>query len=146
MGASPTEIDREITETRAHLDENLDVIERRVARSARRVGLMVAAGLVTGLAVAGVAVLVYRRVRKPSLGDRLQDMVPDGLAGLPARVRSRIGRGPIKVVITQGDEDAGPGTWKEIGRKVVPAIVSTAAGTVVSRLFAHNRAPTYAEE
>jgi hypothetical protein len=146
VGASTNEIDREINETRAHLDENLDVLERRAARRARRVGLIVAAGLVTGLAAAGLAVFVYRRVRKRSLADRLRDMLPGALTGLPEEVRNRIGRGPIKVVITQGDEDVGPSTWETIGRKVAPAIVSTATGAVMSRLFARDREPTHAEE
>jgi hypothetical protein len=139
MGASSNEIDREINATRAHLDENLDVLERRAAMRARKVGLMVAAGLAAGLALAGVAVLVYRRTRRPSLTDRVRDMLPQALTSLPEEVRARVARGPIRVVITQGDEEAEPGTWELIGRKVAPAIVSTAAGTVVSRLLHRDR-------
>jgi hypothetical protein len=102
------------------------------------VAIMAAGGVLAGLAVAGAVVLVYRRVRKPSLADRLQDMIPDALSGLPEEVRSRIKGGPIKVVITQGEEDAGPGTWESIGRKIAPTLVSTAVGTVLSRFTRGN--------
>jgi hypothetical protein len=138
VGASADEIDREISETRAHLDENLTVLQSRAASGAKRLGVIVAVGVVAGLAVAGGAVLIYRRVRKPSLGDRLQGVLPDALTGLPEEVRSRIGRGPIKVVITQGDEDAGSRAWQSIGRKIAPTLVSTAVGAVMSRLGARS--------
>ena len=141
MGASANEIDREISETRAGLDEKLNVLEKRAASGARRVGIMATIGLAAGLAVAGAAFLVYRRVRRPSLTDRLQDFLPDALTGLPDEVRSRLRSGPIKVVITQGDEDAEPGTWESIGRKVAPTLVSTALGGVMSRLLGRTPEP-----
>ncbi|TMC87889.1 MAG: hypothetical protein E6J12_12225, partial [Chloroflexi bacterium] len=141
MGASANEIDREISETRAGLDEKLNVLEKRAASGARRLGIMAAIGLAAGLAVAGAAFLVYRRVRRPSLTDRLQDFLPDALTGLPDEVRSRLRSGPIKVVITQGDEDAEPGTWESTGRKVAPTLVSTALGGVMSRLLGRTPEP-----
>ena len=65
MGASADEIDRQIASTRHHLDANLDVLESRALLGAKRAGVIAAAGLAAGLAIAGVAFLVYRRVRRP---------------------------------------------------------------------------------
>ena len=146
MGASANEIDREISETRAGLDEKLNVLEKRAASGARRLGIMAAIGLAAGLAVAGAAFLVYRRVRRPSLTERLQDFLPDALTGLPDEVRSRLRSGPIKVVITQGDDAAEPGTWESIGRKVAPTLVSTALGGVMSRVLGRTPEPGSSED
>jgi hypothetical protein len=66
VGASADEIDRQIASTRDHLDANLDVLESRAVLGAKRAGVIAAAGLAAGLAIAGVAFLVYRRVRRPS--------------------------------------------------------------------------------
>ena len=134
MGASTDEIDREINSTRAHLDENLGVLERRAASGARRIGLYVAAGVAAGLVVGGVAFLAYRRFRKPSLRDRLEGVLPDVLTGLPDEIRSKLHLRPIKIVISEQSE-AEPGVWASIGRKVAPAIVSTAVGTAMSRVL-----------
>ena len=146
MGASANEIDREIIETRAGLDEKLDVLEKRAVSGARRVGIMAAIGLAAGLAVAGAVFLVYRRTRKASLTDRLQELLPDALTDLPEEVRTRLRSGPIKVVITQGDEDAGPSAWESIGRKVAPTLVSTAVGTVMSHVMGRTPEPGSSEE
>jgi len=146
VGASANEIDREISETRAGLDEKLNVLEKRAASGARRLGIMAAIGLAAGLAVAGAAFLVYRRVRRPSLTERLQDFLPDALTGLPDEVRSRLRSGPIKVVITQGDDAAEPGTWESIGRKVAPTLVSTALGGVMSRVLGRTSEPGSSED
>jgi hypothetical protein len=100
MGASADEIDRQISSTRDQIDANLDVLERRAASGARRVGVLAAAGLIVGLAIAGAAYLAYRKVRKPSLGARLHEMLPDAIADLPGDIRSRMKAGPFKVVIT----------------------------------------------
>ena len=100
MGASADEIDRQISSTRDQIDANLDVLERRAASGAKRVGAFAAAGLVAGLAIAGVAYLVYRKVRKPSLAERVNDMLPDALADLPDDIKRRLKAGPFKVVIT----------------------------------------------
>ncbi len=65
MGASADEIDRQISSTRDHIDANLDVLERRATSGAKRAGVIALAGLVAGLAIAGAAFLVYRKVRRP---------------------------------------------------------------------------------
>lgn len=119
MGASADEIDRQISSTRDQIDANLDVLERRAVSGARRVGMVAAAGLVAGLAIAGVAYVVYRRVRKPSLGERVLKK------GLKAR--------PFKVVITDRSEEADRGTWVSIGQKLAPTLVSSAVGAVMAQ-------------
>jgi len=80
MGASAAEIDRQINTTRDQIDANLDVLERRAVSGAKRVGALAAAGLVTGLVMAGVVYLVYQKVRRPSLAGRVREMLPDSLA------------------------------------------------------------------
>lgn len=73
MGVSSTEIERQIGETRSHLDANLTVLEARVASGARRAGriaAMVGIGLVTAVAI-GAAVYMLRR--RPSLSARTHD-------------------------------------------------------------------------
>src|SRR4029077_13566032 len=49
MGASTDEIVRQIAETRDHVDENLTILERRAAANARRVAIIVAAGVAAGI-------------------------------------------------------------------------------------------------
>ena len=133
MGASTDEIDRQINSTRDQIDANLDVLERRAASGARRVGTFAAAGLVAGLAVAGVVYLVYRKVRKPSLAERVHEMLPAAVAGLPADIKSRLRARPFKVVITDRSEDAEPGTWASIGKRVAPTLVSSALSAVMAQ-------------
>jgi hypothetical protein len=134
VGATTDEIDREINSTREHLDENLGVLERRAATSARRIALYVAAGVGAGLVVGGVAFLAYRRFRKPSLRDRLEGVLPEALTSLPEEIRSKLRLRPIKIVISEQPENE-PGMWEAIGRKVAPAVVSTAVGAAMSRVF-----------
>jgi hypothetical protein len=132
VGATTDEIDREINSTRAHL-------ERRAASSARRIGLYVAAGVAAGLLVGGIAFLAYRRFRRPSLRDRLEGVLPDVLTGLPDEIRSKLRLRPIKIVISEQPENE-PGVWEAIGRKVAPAVVSTAVGTAVSHVLRRHSA------
>jgi hypothetical protein len=133
MGASADEIDRQISSTRDQIDANLDVLERRAASGAKRFGAFAAAGLIAGLAIAGVAYLVYRRVRKPSLAERVHEMLPDALADLPDDIKSRLKARPFKVVITDRSEDAEPGAWESIGRHVAPTLVGSAVSAVMAQ-------------
>ncbi len=87
MGTSRHDVDLQVSDRRARPDENLNVLEERAAKNARKVARTVAAGLVTSLVVVGVVVLVYRRFRRPTLAERLQGMLPDALTGLPGQVR-----------------------------------------------------------
>ncbi len=146
MGASADEIDRQITSTREQIDANLDVLERRAASGAKRVGVVVAAGLVAGLALGGVAYLVYRKVRRPSLADRLQDVLPDVLTDLPDGIKSRFRDRPFKVVITDRSEEARPSTWESIGQRLAPTVVSSAVSAVMAQAMRHRPAQAPAGE
>jgi len=142
MGASADEIDRQIKETRDHMDENLDMLERRAASNAMRYGRI--AVVVFGVvAVAGTGVLIYRRMRRPSRREQLQSMVlevlrdlPDRLRDLPGEVGSRVKKPlpSIKVVVNGEDETKAPGTLESIVRKVTPAVVTTASGALIERI------------
>ena len=79
MGASSSEIDKQIRETREHLEANLSVLEQRAVSSARRVGriaAMVGAGLV---AAAGIGFAIYQARRRRSRVTRIQDAVRCGI-------------------------------------------------------------------
>ena len=133
MGTSTDEIGRQIAETRDHVDENLTILEQRAAANARRVAIMVAAGVAAGLVIAGAAFLIYRRVRKPGLSERLQDMMPDALADLPQTIRTRFKGRPLRVVISSGEDREA--IWESVARKVAPAIATSMAGAVAARVM-----------
>ena len=84
MGTSSTEIERQIEETRSHLDANLTVLQGRVASGARRaarIAAMVGMGLVTAAAI-GVGVYALRRRR--SLTMRILWSLVSATSGPPA--------------------------------------------------------------
>ena len=142
MGASADEIDRQINETREHIDQNLGVLEKRAASNAMRYGRLAAIvlGVVT---VAGAGVLIYRRMNRPSKREHLQSMLlealrdlPGSLRDLPDEVTARL-KTPlpsIKVVVN-GDEDVRqPGKIEGFVRKVAPAVAGTASTALIERL------------
>lgn len=133
MGGRTDEIGRQIAETRDHVDENLTILEQRAAARARRVGIMVAAGVAAGVLIGGAAFLIYRQVRKPGISERLQDMVPDTLTDLPKTIRSKFGGRPVKVVISNGEDKEA--IWESIARKVAPAIATSLATAVTARVM-----------
>lgn len=86
MGASDDEIDRQIRETRDHMDQNLDDLEQQAASSAVRYGRIAAVVLgVAAVAVAGV--LIYRRMNRPARREQLQSMLLEALKDLPDSLR-----------------------------------------------------------
>jgi hypothetical protein len=133
MGGTSDEIGRQIAETRDHVDENLTILEQRAAASARRVAIMVAAGVAAGVVIAGAAFLIYRQVRKPSMSERLHRMMPDALTDLPETIRSRFKGMPVKVVISSAEEREA--VWESIARKVAPAIATSVVGAVTARMM-----------
>ncbi|TMG27834.1 MAG: hypothetical protein E6H97_06145 [Chloroflexi bacterium] len=132
MGAPTDEIGRQIAETRDHVDENLTILEKRAAANARRVAIIVAAGVAAGLVVGGGAFLIYRHVRKPGMSERLHDMIPDALTDLPETIRTRFKGRPVKVVISSGEDRES--VWESIARKVAPAVATTMVGAVTARI------------
>jgi len=96
MGASTDEINRQINETRDHIDQNLGVLERRAASNLVRYG-RVAAVVLGVVSVAGVGLLIYRRMNRPSRREKLQSMLveavrdlPDSLRNIPDEMRARL--------------------------------------------------------
>ncbi|HEY3194070.1 MAG TPA: hypothetical protein VGK42_02420 [Candidatus Dormibacteraeota bacterium] len=68
MGASAAEIDQQIKDTRRKLDANLGVLQARLERTARQVGLIAAAAAVGVAATAGIGFLIYlTRPRRTAL-------------------------------------------------------------------------------
>ena len=133
MGGSSDEISRQIAETRDHVDENLTVLEQRAAANARRIGIMVAAGVAAGIVIAGAAFLIYRQTRKPGVSERIHDMLPDALTDLPETIRTRFKGRPVKVVISDG-ADREP-VWQSVVRKVAPAVATSMATAVTARMM-----------
>jgi hypothetical protein len=139
MGASADEIDRQIKQTREHIDENLGVLEKRAASKAARYG-KIAAVIVGVAAFAGAGVVIYRRMNRPArieqLRSRLMEALkelPDSLRDLPDEVSGTLNKGlPIKVVVT-GEASEEPGTLQRIVRRVAPAVVGTASSAVLGR-------------
>jgi hypothetical protein len=130
MGASAREIEREIKETRDRMDANLTRLEGTAATRAVRYGRWAALG-VGVLAAAGVALLVYRRARKPKLSDRLSEASVERLRDLLEKLREELPSVTVKVNERAPRE---PGTVAAIMRKVAPAIIGTASTAVLERI------------
>lgn len=144
MGSSADEIDRQIRETRDHIDQNLGVLEKRAASNAMRYG-RIAAVVLGVVSVAGVGVLIYRRMNRQSRSERLQSMLiealrdlPSSLRDLPDEVMSRLKKPlpSVKVVVNGTDdvETRGAGTLERVVRRVAPAVVGTASSALIERL------------
>jgi hypothetical protein len=141
MGAATDEIDRQISETRDNIDENLGVLERRAASNAMRYG-RIAAVVLGAVAMAGVGVLIYRR-NQPAVAtgadaghvDPGAQGLPDSLRDLPDEVKARLKKPlpSIKIVVNGEEDSKEPGTAENILRKVAPALVSTASGALIDR-------------
>jgi hypothetical protein len=141
MGASADEIDRQIKETRAHMDENLGVLEQRAASKAARYARIVAVAI-GAAALAGAGILIYRRMNQPSRREQLQRMLiealkdlPDTVRDLPDEVTNRLKK-PLplfKVVVNGEDQAREPGTLEGIARKVAPAVVGTVSTALIGR-------------
>lgn len=103
MGASSSEIDKQIRETREHLEANLSVLEQRAVSSARRVGriaAMVGAGLV---AAAGIGFAIYQARRRRSRVTRIQDAVPGSVRHLPRQLSKKLKRRMATVTLVIAD-------------------------------------------
>jgi len=137
MGASASEIERQIEETRNRMDQNLGVLEDRAVSNAVRF-CRVAAIAVGAIALAGAGFLIYRRMRKPTLQrklmDRLSGMSVDSLRELAGDMNSRLKRSLPSVTVTVNERTEEPGTMESIVRKAAPAIVGTASTALLERV------------
>jgi hypothetical protein len=135
MGASSSEIDQEIKDTREELDETIEVLEHRAARGARVYG-RVAAGVVVGVAAVIVGVVIYRRRRQKKVARQLHHVLFDSIRELPEEVKSKLKTTlPITVVIGERPDEAGRGSvWNAIAAKIAPTLVGSATRAVMARL------------
>ena len=130
MGASARQIEREIRETRERLDANLDELEGRAASNALRYGRI--AAIVLGVVAAGgVALLVYRRTRKPTFKDRLDALSLDSLRELSSRLKDDL---PSVTVRVNEESPHKPGLVESIARRVAPAIAGTASTALLEHV------------
>ena len=136
MGASSAEIDQQIKETRQHLDENLDVLERRAVSGAKRIARIGAAVGVGLAATAGVVLAVYALRRRRSVAARLRDAVPGSIRDLPRGLSKKLRRRPAVKVVFAGDEQSSESpAWRSIAQKVVSTLAVSAATAISSRLL-----------
>jgi hypothetical protein len=135
MGASAREIEREIRATRDRIDYNLTQLEGTPASHAVRYGRIAAIGL--GLiAAGGAASLLYRRMHKPTLKDRLDSLSMEKLRSLAEELSGRFKERLPTVTVTVNDKTGRePGTVEAILRQVAPALVGTASTAVLARVM-----------
>jgi hypothetical protein len=134
MGASADQIEREIRETRERMDENLGVLEDRAVSNAVRFGRIAAVALVvTGAGLAGF--LIYRRVRRPALRERLEGISPEGLRDLAVEIGTRVKEKFPSVTVTVNErKEPQPGPVQTILRKVAPTLIGTASTAVFEKM------------
>ena len=134
MGASAREIERQIKETRDRMDDNLTELEGRAASSAARFGRLAAIGLGV-LAAGAAAIFIYRRMRKPTLKDRLDGLSVVKLRSLAEDLSGRLKDELPAVTVTVNEKtEREPGTIESILRKVAPALAGTASTALLERI------------
>jgi hypothetical protein len=117
------------------MDENLTRLEGSAATNAVRYGQIAAVGAGV-LAFAAVAFVVYRRSRKPTLRNRLDNVSLDRVRELVDKLREEL----PSVTVTVNDKSARePGMFEAIMRKVVPALIGTASTAVLERVTRPSR-------
>ncbi len=145
MGASSAQIERQITETRQHLDANLNVLERRAASGARRVGriaIITGAGLAVA-AAAGVVIYMLTRRRTPAV--IMKDAVPGSIRDLPKSVARVLRRRlpTVRVVVADADDSRASGPWRTMAQKVATTVAVSAAGALASRILRPRRGASH---
>ncbi|TMD91010.1 MAG: hypothetical protein E6I73_05840 [Chloroflexi bacterium] len=137
MGSSAAEIERQITETREHLDANLRVLERRAAKGARKAARVAAIGVVGVASAAAVGYAVYTLARHRSPAAVVRDAVPRSIRHLPRKVAKVLKHRPAKVKVVAAGSDAprGQSSWRTIAEKVATAVAVSIAGALASRII-----------
>jgi hypothetical protein len=116
------------------MDDNLTRLEGQAQSSAVRYG-KIAGAIVGALALGGIAFVIYRRTRKPTLRDRLDGLSIDNLRTLVAEASDSLrDRLPSVTVRVNEKTEEEPGTVESILRKVAPALVGTAGSALLSRI------------
>ena len=134
MGASAREIERQIKETRERMDNNLNELEDRAASNAVRYG-RIAAIVVGVVAIGGAGFLLYRRMHRPTLKDRLDDLSIENLRELAEAVSGRLkGQLPSVTVKVNEPTPQEPGTIESIVHRVAPAMLGTVSTALLERV------------
>ena len=134
MGASSAEIDRQITETREHLDANLAVLEERAkarAKVAIRIGAVAAIGVAAAVTA---AILLKRRRERSSAMGRIDAALPESLKSLREEIATRLKKPlpAVRISVSGTDEPSRPGFWSSVAHKAAPAAAATGASAVVA--------------
>jgi hypothetical protein len=137
MGPSTPEIDKQIKETREHLDANLTVLEERAvsgARRAVRIAVVVGIGLVVG---AGIGFAVYKLRQRQSPLARIHYAVPRSIRHLPRELSRKLKRPlpAVKLVVADSEESRGPGVWESMAQKVATTMAASAASELAARVL-----------
>jgi hypothetical protein len=134
MGASADQIEREIRETRERMDENLGELEVRASSNAIRYGrIALAVAVVAGGGLAGF--LLYRRMRRSSIKDRLEGLSPEALRDLAVELGTRVKKQMPSVTVTVNEKrEAEPGPVQSILRRVAPAVIGSASTAVIEKV------------
>lgn len=134
MGASVDQIEREIRETRERMDENLGELEVRATSKAVRYGritlavVVVAGGSLTGF-------LIYRRMRRPTIKDRLEGLSPEALRDLAVELGTRIKKQVPSVTVTVNEKkEVEPGPVQSLLRRVAAAVIGTASTAIIEKV------------
>ncbi len=137
MGPSTDQIEREIRETRERLDENLELLEDRAVSNAVRYGRIAAVALVvTAAGVAGF--LMYRRMRRPAVKERLERLSPESLRELAVEIGTHVKeRFPSVTVTINEKKEPEPRPLQSILRRVAPTILGSASTAVIEKLTRH---------
>ncbi len=135
MGASADQIERQIEETRARMDENLSVLEQQTKSNAVRYGRIAAVVAVVAVAAAG-AFILYRRTRRPTLRDRLDALSLESLRDSAAGAGDRLRRSlpTVRVTVNEKEEEP-PGLVESMVRRAAPALVGTASSALIDRVI-----------
>ena len=134
MGASADQIEREIRETRDRMDENLGVLEDRAASNAVRYGRFgLIALVVAGGGLAGF--LLFRRMRRPSIKDRLEGLSPETLRDLAVELGGRVKKQMPSVTVSVNEKkEREPGPVQSILGRVAPTLIGTASTAVIEKV------------
>jgi hypothetical protein len=134
MGASADQIEREIRETRDRMDENLGVLEDRAVSNAFRYGRVALIALVVAGGSLG-GFLLFRRMRRPSIKDRLEGLSPEALRGLAVELGARVKNQMPSVTVTVNEKkEKEPGPVQSILRRVAPTLIGTASTAVIEKV------------
>jgi hypothetical protein len=112
------------------MDDNLTRLEGDAASKAVRYARIAAIGVAV-LALAGVGLLIYRRTRKPSLRERLDEISLDRLRTLMSQLKEEM---PALTLRINEKAEREPGTMESIIRRVAPTIVATASTALLERV------------